>query len=198
MQEDKTGHIYFILGTSGAWKDTLMRNIKKSAISEKIDFVISYKSRARRESETHWVDAHFVSVAEFKEMIDQDEFIEVEKVYGDEHFYGTRTSDLIENGINKWKTLIKEIDMEGLKNILIDNPDLQQYITGIFLDLSTEKFEERVLSRWEVMDEKAYALRLKAYSRESADAKKYCDYIIDTSEKTPEEVLEEAVKILNV
>ena len=46
------------------------------------------------------------------------------------------------------------------------------------------------------MDEKTYRLRFDAFKRELSDAEKYCDYIIDTSEKTPEEVLSEAIEIL--
>jgi hypothetical protein len=42
---------------------------------------------------------------------------------------------------------MKEIDMEGLKNILRNNPYLKEDITTIFLNLSQEKFAERIALR---------------------------------------------------
>jgi broad-specificity NMP kinase len=47
------------------------------------------------------------------------------------------------------------------------------------------------------MSEEEFKKREESLKREVVEAEKYCDYIIDTSDKTPEEVFEEVMKILN-
>jgi len=46
------------------------------------------------------------------------------------------------------------------------------------------------------MSAEEFIKREKSLIREVEEAKKYCDYIIDTSNITPEEVFEEVVEIL--
>jgi broad-specificity NMP kinase len=91
---------------------------------------------------------------------------------------------------------MKEMDMQGLKNIFKNNAHLKDHITTIFLNLSQEKFAERIASRGVSMSKEEFKKREDSLKIEIVEAKEYCDYIIDTSEKTPEEVLENVVKIL--
>jgi len=42
---------------------------------------------------------------------------------------------------------MKEVDIEGLKNILKNNPQLKQNMTSIFLSLTPEKLSERIKAR---------------------------------------------------
>ena len=127
-------------------------------------------------------------------MIENDEFLEYEYVH-DHAYYWTRLKD-VEDWINSWKKISKEIDMQGLKNILKNNSHLKENIITIFLSLSQEKLAERIASRWVEMSEEEFSKREESLKREVVEAEKYCDYIIDTSEKTPEEVFEKFVKIL--
>jgi hypothetical protein len=46
------------------------------------------------------------------------------------------------------------------------------------------------------MSEEEFKNRLKSLVKEVEEAKQYCDFIIDTSEKTPEDVFEEVLYIL--
>jgi predicted site-specific integrase-resolvase len=46
------------------------------------------------------------------------------------------------------------------------------------------------------MSEEEFKSREESLKREIVEAEKYCDYIIDTSEKTPEEVFEDVMEIL--
>ena len=190
------GHLYFIMWTSGSGKWTLIDNLKQSEFSEGIYMPLSYKSREKRESEIDGVDSHFISQESFEEMISNNEFLEYEKVYGHSFYYGTKYSEVINNWIDKWKRVLKEVDMEWLKGILQNFPELKSSVTTIFLSLSPEKFAERIESRWEHMDSESFQKRLLTLEKENEEAKEYCDYIIDTSEKTPEEVLVEVKKIL--
>ena len=185
--------LYLLMWTSGAGKGTLRKNLEKNK-PEKLEFIKSFVTRKMREWEVNWDIYNFISEEEFKEMIENNEFLEYEYVHN-HAYYWTRLRD-VEEGIKQWKKIMKEIDMQGLKNILKNNPHLKENITTIFLNLSQEKFAERIASRWATMSEEEFKKREESLKREVVEAEKYCDYIIDTSEKTPEEVLEEVLEIL--
>ena len=187
--------LFLILGTSWAWKWTLRKNLEKANI-EDLQFIKSYVTRDMREWEVNWDVYNFISEEKFKEMIERGDFLEYEFVHK-KAYYGTRLEDVVELWIEKWKKVMKEIDMEWLKNILKNNSHLKENIVTIFLNLSQEKFAERIAARWVFMSEEDYKNREESLVREVSDAKIYCDHIIDTSEKTPEEVFEEVLEILN-
>ena len=187
------GHLYLILGTSWAGKGTLRKNLEKNMPKDLV-FIKSFVTRKMREWEINWDIYNFISEEEFKKMIENNEFLEYEYVHN-HAYYGTRLAD-VENWIKNWKKIMKEIDMQGLKNIYKNNPHLKENITTIFLNLSQEKFAERIAARWDKMSAEEFAKREESLKREIVEAEKYCDYIIDTSEKTPEEVYNEVVKIL--
>ena len=186
--------LILILGTSGAGKWTLRKNLEKANL-EDLEFIKSYVTRDMRDWEINWDIYNFISKKEFEKMIKNNEFLEYEFVHK-KAYYGTRLKDAVEFWIDMWKKVMKEIDMEWLKNIFFNNPQLKENITTIFLNLSQEKFSERIESRWVFMSEEDFKNREESLVREISDAKIYCDYIIDTSEKTPEEVLEEVLKII--
>lgn len=180
--------------TSGSGKGTLRKNLEKLD-TKNLEFLKSYVSRPMREWEVEGDIYYFVSGEQFQEMINNDEFLEYEWVHN-AAYYWTRLVDVTENGIDAWKKVMKEVDIEGLKNILKNNPQLKQNMTSIFLSLTPEKLSERIKARWAKMSQKDFENRTSSLKKEVKEAKKYCDYIIDTSEKTPEEVLEEVVRIL--
>ena len=186
--------LILILGTSGAGKWTLRKNLEKANL-EDLEFIKSYVTRDMRDWEINWDIYNFISKKEFEKMIKNNEFLEYEFVHK-KAYYGTRLKDAVEFWIDMWKKVMKEIDMEWLKNIFFNNPQLKENITTIFLNLSQEKFSERIESRWVFMSEEDFKNREESLVREISDAKIYCDYIIDTSEKTPEEVLEEVLEII--
>ena len=189
------GHIYFIMGTSGSGKWTLRKNLEKLE-TKNLEFLKSYVSRPMREWEIEWDIYYFISWEKFQHMINNDEFLEYEWVHN-AAYYGTRLSDVIENGVDAWKKVCKEVDIEVLKNILKNNPQLKENMTSIFLSLTPEKLSERIKTRWAKMSHDDFENRTNSLKKEVEQANKYCDYIIDTSEKTPEEVLEEVQKILD-
>ena len=189
----KLGHLYLLMGTSWAGKGTLRKNIEKNMPKDLV-FIKSFVTRKMREWEINWDIYNFIGEEEFKKMIKNNEFLEYEYVHN-HAYYGTRLED-VENWIKNWKKIMKEIDMEWLKNILKNNPHLKEYITTIFLNLSSEKFSERIKARWDKMSFDEFESRIKSLKREVIEAKKYCDNIIDTSNKTPEEVYEDFINIL--
>ena len=189
----KQGHLYLIMWTSWAGKGTLRKKLEKANVSD-LEFIKSYVTRKMREWEINWDIYNFISEEDFKNKIENDEFLEYEYVHN-HAYYWTRLAD-VENWIKNWKKIMKEIDMQGLKNIYKNNSQLKEHITTIFLSLSPEKFAERITTRWAKMSEEEFQKREKSLKIEVVEAEKYCDNIIDTSNKTPEEVFEEVMKIL--
>ena len=192
--ENKKGQLFFIMWTAWAWKWTLRKNLEKES-DLWIEFVKSYVTRPMREWEIEGEHYHFITNEDFKGMISKNAFLEYEFVHNTA-YYWTKLSDVIDDGIDLWKKVMKEIDMEWLKNIQTNHPELEDSITSIFLNLSPDKFKERIISRGATISDEEYNHRANSLIREIAEAKIHCDYIIDTSEKTPEEVFEEALKIL--
>ena len=188
------GHLYLIMWTSGSGKWTLRKNLEKLEIKD-LEFVKSYVSRPMREWEVEGDIYYFVSGEKFQEMINNDEFLEYEWVHN-AAYYGTRLRDVVENGIHAWKKVMTEMEIEWLKSTLKNYPELKENMTSIFLSLTPEKLYERIEARWAHMSEEDFKNREKSLVKEVREAKEYCDYIIDTSEKTPEEVLVEVKKIL--
>ena len=189
----KKWHLYLVMWTSWAGKWTLRKNLEKANISD-LEFIKSYVTRKMREWEINWDIYNFISEEEFKQKIENNEFLEYEYVHN-HAYYWTRLED-VKSGIESWKKIMKEIDMQWLKNILKNNPQLKEDITTIFLNLSSEKFAERIKARWDKMTKEEFKSREQSLLKEVKDAEIYCDYIIDTSNKTPEEVFENVMEVL--
>ena len=189
------GQIFFIMWVSCSGKWTLRKNLEWESLTDS-KFLKSYVTRPMRVWEINGDMYNFISEKEFRENIGKKEFLEYEKVH-DLHYYGTKYRDAISEGIEVWKKVIKEIDMRGLKNIHKNHPELQKYITSIFLDISEEKLSERIKKRGAFMSQEELNQRKKSLRDEKRDSKVYCDYIIDTSIITPEEVLYQVLDIIN-
>jgi len=189
------GHIFFIMWVSGSGKWTLRKNLEWESLTDS-KFLKSYVTRPMREWEVNGDMYNFISEKEFQEDIKKNEFLEYEKVH-DLNYYGTKYRDAITEGIEVWKKVIKEVDMRGLKNIHKNHTELKEYITSIFLDISEEKLSERIEKRGAFMSEEELNQRKKSLWDEKRDSKIYCNYIIDTSFITPEEVLNKVLEIIN-
>lgn len=77
---------------SGSGKTTIVKHLV--GLSDlNLEFSISACTRKKREGEVHGKDYYFLSVDDFRERIDDDEFVEWEEVYKN-HYYGTLKSEL--------------------------------------------------------------------------------------------------------
>ena len=119
------GRILVISGPSGSGKSSvikgLLNSIHKSFLS------VSTTSREPRSGEEDGVHYNFVSKNEFLEHIQDDNFLEYEKVH--DNYYGTQR-DLVENAINEGKLVVFDIDVRGQKSIKEIYPEIT---TSIFL-----------------------------------------------------------------
>ncbi len=104
------GHIYFILWVSGAWKWTLISNIKKLKLPN-IYIPLSYKTRSIRDNEINWIDGYFISKEDFFAQVQMWKFLEYALVH-ESDYYWTKFEDVIENWINKCQIkLIMDISL---------------------------------------------------------------------------------------
>lgn len=186
------GHIFFIMWVSWAWKWTLIENLNKLNLD--LHIPLSYKTRNIRENETNWIDANFISKEEFFNSIEKWEFLEYAIVH-ETDYYGTKFIDVIENWINKWKIVIKELDINWLKILRSEKPELDDLYTTIFLNIPNDILIKRIESRWALMTNDELERRINSAINEEKEAIELCDYIIDAT-KNPMEVLNEVVKII--
>ena len=107
------GKLVIISAPSGAGKTTLVRHLLQSDLN--LAFSISAASRKKRPGEKDGVDYHFISVEEFINRIEHNEFLEWEEVY-EGHFYGTLRSE-VERLWASGKHVIFDVDVEGGLNI---------------------------------------------------------------------------------
>ena len=114
----KKGHVFVISAPSGAGKSSLVSALCKK--DDTIKLSISHTTRKMRHNEINGVNYFFISEPEFKNMIDNKDFLEYAKVY--DNYYGTsieKIKEFLENG----QDTILEIDYQGaiqVKNIFPD------------------------------------------------------------------------------
>ena len=95
---------------SGSGKTTLVRHLLKN--NPDLGFSISACTRDRRgRNEVDGKDYYFLTPKEFKQKIDNDEFIEWEEVY-EGNFYGTLKSE-IERLWSEGRNVIFDVDVKG-------------------------------------------------------------------------------------
>ena len=103
------GKLIIFSAPSGAGKSTLVHYLLGRGLG--LEFSVSATSRASRGSEKHGVDYYFLTPDEFRQRIDNQEFIEYEEVYKD-CYYGTLRSE-IERITSKGNHVIFDVDVKG-------------------------------------------------------------------------------------
>ena len=106
------GNIFVISAASGTGKTTLIARLLQHHSDIRVS--VSHTTRAPRRGEENGKHYHFVSVPEFERMIEEGQFVEYAKVYG--NYYGTRTQSL-ESLTRQGVDVILEIDTQGAEQI---------------------------------------------------------------------------------
>lgn len=188
----KTWHLFFICWVAWAWKWTLINWLLEENI-ENLEFALSCKTREPREHEIIWKDYIKLSVEEFKKAIDDGEFLEYNFVHN-QNYYWTRKADVIDNGINQGKIILKEIDMLIVPEVLETLKGLREKFSIIFLDLPIETIKERMIDRWDDVTWEDYKNRILSAEKERKNIP-FVDFVID-ARKTKWEVLSEVKEII--
>lgn len=105
----RIGLLLVLSSPSGAGKTTLAKRLMES-FREEMTFSVSYTTRPPRAKETDGVDYHFVSAADFADMVAKDRFAEWAEVHG--HRYGTARA-AIEEAFVQGKDVLFDIDYQG-------------------------------------------------------------------------------------
>ena len=111
MQHDGENIMVILSSPSGVGKTTLTKKIQQKYQSFKIS--VSHTTRSPRSNEIDGVDYHFISTAEFKDLVKKDKFYEYAKIF--ENYYGTLKNNVDE--IIKKNDIIFDIDWQGTKQL---------------------------------------------------------------------------------
>lgn len=133
------GTLYIVSAPSGAGKTSLVK-----ALIEQVDEVrvsVSHTTRPMRPGEVDGVNYHFVDHAQFRQMIDQQAFLEHAEVFG--NYYGTARSS-VEQSLAKGHDTILEIDWQGAQQV---RRVLPQARSIFILPPSREALRERLNNR---------------------------------------------------
>ena len=111
MLHDGENIMIILSSPSGVGKTTLTKKIQQKYQTFKIS--VSHTTRSPRSNEIDGVDYHFVSTAEFKDLVKKNKFYEYAKIF--ENYYGTLKYNVDE--IIKKNDIIFDIDWQGTKQL---------------------------------------------------------------------------------
>ena len=160
--------LFVISGSSGVGKGTVIKEFLKKHPDFKLS--ISCTTRGMRDGEVHGVNYFFLSKEEFKQFIDNEEFLEWAEFSG--NHYGTKkrfVEECLKNGDN----LILEIDTKGALNVKRLMPDA---VLIFIAPPSVEELEARLRGR-HTETEEAIQKRLASIKLEIENSKKF-DYTV--------------------
>jgi guanylate kinase len=135
------GKLVIISAPSGAGKSTIVRHLLDKGIN--LEFSISATTRPPRGIEKDSVEYYFLTVAEFRGKIKNDDFIEWEEVYKDQ-LYGTLKNE-IDRIWSHGNHVLFDVDVKGginLKNIF-----RHQAISIFIMPPSIDELEKRLVNR---------------------------------------------------
>ena len=109
------GKLIIISAPSGTGKSTIISWLMREHKELNLAYSISCTSRAPRGTEKNGVDYFFLTPEEFRQRIDNDEFLEYEEVY-ENRFYGTLKQQ-VENQREAGQNVVFDVDVKGGVNI---------------------------------------------------------------------------------
>lgn len=114
MSETDKNKIIILTAPSGAGKTTIKTRLLTN-MAQRLSFSVSATTRMIRTGEMDGVDYIFISVDDFKEKIDNNQFVEWQMVYPG-MYYGT-TVDEMKRIWSEGKTPLLDIDVKGALNV---------------------------------------------------------------------------------
>jgi guanylate kinase len=173
--ENKQGSIIVISAPSGTGKTTIVRRILGDF--SQVVFSVSATTRKKREHEVEGVDYFFISEAEFKKKIQNNEFVEWELFY--DYYYGTFRS-FIDSRINNGKSVILEVDVHGALEIKRIYPD------AILIYIAPPSLEELLirLKKRQTENEEDLRKRIERAKMELSHKDKFDYFIVNNDLNT--------------
>lgn len=141
MNHPASHKILIITAPSGAGKTSITRYLMQRF--PQLAFSVSAATRQPRGNEKNGLDYHFMSVEDFQQKIQNNEFVEWEMVY-EGKYYGTLKSEL-QMIWSLDKIPVLDIDVKGAIHVQQQYPDTT---LSIFIEPpSVEELKKRLLSR---------------------------------------------------
>ncbi|MBN1587919.1 MAG: guanylate kinase [Pirellulales bacterium] len=183
MANERPGRLVVVSGPSGAGKSTVLRRLLQCA-PVPLCSSVSATTRRPRPGEVDGVDYHFMSVEQFEELRDSNEFLECFQVFGKDDWYGTLRSEVAPRlAAGQWVLL--EIDVQGAGRIVQEFPDA---VTIFLRAASLEELEARLRGR-NTETEPHIRQRLKQARSEMAAADEYQYQVVnDEVERAVQEI----------
>jgi guanylate kinase len=135
----ESGQLFVVAAPSGAGKTSLVKAVVDATPG--ITVSISHTTRPIRPGEVNGVNYHFLTLAEFEQMIAHQDFLEHALIFGNR--YGTSKTWVAET-LKKGIDVILEIDWQGHQQIKKLFPDA---ISIYILPPSVEALRERLVNR---------------------------------------------------
>jgi guanylate kinase len=134
-----SGKLYIISAPSGAGKTSLVKRLVAEV--DDLSVSVSHTTRAMRSGEQDGVDYFFVSVDEFKAMIERQAFLEHAQVF--DNFYGT-AQQTVEDNLAQGLDVILEIDWQGAQQVRRMLPDsLSIFILPPSISVLSQRLQNR-------------------------------------------------------
>ena len=135
------GVLVILSSPSGAGKTSIARALVEE--NKNFLFSVSATTRKSRPGEINGREYHFLTVNEFRKRINDGQFLEHAKVFG--NLYGTPLEPVMRS-INDGKDLIFDVDWQGGKQIR--SSSLNKFVISIFiLPPSIKALQERLMKR---------------------------------------------------
>jgi len=179
--------LVIISAPSGAGKTTIVKHLIDRGLN--LSFSVSATTRQLRGNEKEGEDYFFLTVAEFKKKIENNEFVEWEEVYKD-LFYGTLKSELERIWAND-KFVLFDVDVKG--GITLKNKFGTDAIAIFIMPPSVEELENRLVKRGTDSPEKI-RMRVDKAREEMKLANQFDDVIVNHQ---LDKAKEEAVKLVS-
>lgn len=133
------GNLFILSAPSGAGKSSLIGALLKKHSDMKVS--VSHTTRSPRPGEENGVHYHFVSVDEFKALIEKNDFFEWAQVF--DNYYGT-SKQAIESQLDAGIDVFLDIDWQGAQQVRKIMPSVQ---TIFILPPSKAELEQRLNNR---------------------------------------------------
>ncbi|KID55025.1 guanylate kinase [Pseudoalteromonas luteoviolacea] len=153
------GNLFILSAPSGAGKSSLIKALLDKQANIKVS--VSHTTRAPRPGENNGEHYHFVTVDEFKALIDKGDFFEWAQVF--ENYYGT-SKQAIEDQLNKGIDVFLDIDWQGARQVRALMPEVK---TIFILPPSQSELEQRLNNRGQDSQEVIAARMAEAKSESS-------------------------------
>lgn len=175
------GKLVVYTGCSGVGKGTIMKKLLKR--NSNIKLSVSCTTRPPRDEDIEGVTYYFVTRDRFKEIINEDGFLEHAEFCG--NMYGTPEkplNDLLEKGFD----VFLEIEVDGGMQVMKKRPDC----VSIFITPpSMEELEKRLRGR--ATEDEETIIKRMARAKEEMEFEKFYKYSVlnDNADRAADEIL---------